>query len=285
MELLDKKREFYMRGSYKVVLWGTRGTFPQASKEYLEYGGNTSCISVECEDRLIVFDAGSGLACLGKFLTESGNCPRIDLFISHVHMDHIMGFYNFQPFFNPGAEIHIYGEEKEGVSVKEQIRRVVDGPYWPVGVNDFPAAVRFHTLEAGKTYPLAEDLAVGTVEGNHPNGSILYRLELGEKSVVYGLDCEMDEATLERLASFSAGCDLLICDAQYTEEELPAKTGWGHSSWQWGIRLKEKAGAKTALMTHYSWDYTDEQIKKQEMKAKQEHKGCLFAREGMEILL
>lgn len=178
----------------------------------------------------------------------------------------------------------MYGEKRTGIPFEEQLSRLVGPPYWPVQWKDFQAEVELHEIEAGSTICLSDKSMVRTLRGNHPGGSLLYSLEDEKRKAVYALDCEMDEKIFEEIAEFCRDADAVIWDAQYTDE-LEEKKGWGHSSWWQGVRLKEAAKAKRVIMSHYSWEYTDDRIKEQEKLSEGEAVDCIFGKEGMEILL
>ncbi|MDD3251963.1 MAG: MBL fold metallo-hydrolase [Lachnospiraceae bacterium] len=284
-----------MTNQMKIHFWGTRGSFPSTKENHMRYGGNTSCVSVETGQGLLVFDAGSGLAELGNWIRHQEDTgykqgenelkpQMICIFLSHVHIDHVMGFYLFSPFFDSGREIILYGEEKDGVSIQSLLTDLIRPPYWPVKLADMPARIQFRTIRAGDCVQ-CQGVTVRTAAGQHPDGTLLFRAELGEKSLYYGLDCEMDAKLLDRLTPFCRDCDLLISDAQYLEAQLEEKKGWGHSSWNAGIRLKQRSGAKKVICTHYDWQMTDQELEFQEQLAQREDPDCIFAKEGMEIVL
>ena len=269
----------------RIKIWGTRGSFPAAVQNRMEYGGNTLCISAELSDRILVMDAGSGLACLGEWIRKTGKPQRIDLFLSHLHLDHIMGLLKFAPFFDKEMEIHLYGETRDGHSLREMLERFISPPWWPVGFPDFQARLYFHEVKAGERMQISDELAYSSFRANHPNLGLLYRFELGEKSLLYGLDCEMDESIWEALAAFSKNCDLLICDGQYDAEELKTKKGWGHSSWEQAVKLRKAAKAGMVLITHHAWESTDDILRVREKAARETDAHCLFAREGLEVVV
>lgn len=256
-----------------------------AEKDYLLYGGNTSCVSVEFGGRLVVFDCGSGMVRLGQELESWKGRKRLDIFFSHVHIDHMIGLFGFPQMYDRSWELHMYGEKRNGMSFEEQLSRLVGPPYWPVKMKDFQADIEIHEIEAGSSIYLSDKSMVRTLRGNHSDISLLYLLEDEKRKAVYGLDCEMDEKMFKEMAEFCRDADAVIWDAQYTEEELKEKKGWGHSSWQQGVRLKEAAGAKRVIMSHYSWEYTDDQIREQEKLLEGRDAGCIFGKEGMEICL
>lgn len=270
-----------MGQTWTAAVWGTRGAVPVASAEFLEYGGNTSCISVDCGGELVIFDAGTGIIGLGS--RPAGCGKRIHLLVSHLHLDHIAGLVGFQPLHDPAVEVHLYGEGRDGLSFQAQLGRVLNPPYWPVGPGDFQARVVFHEVGPGERFLLADGLAVDTLRGNHPNLSLIYRLEGAGKRVVYTLDCEMGDGMEGRLADFARGCDLLVWDANFTAADL--RPGWGHSTWEQGAALGQEAGAALVLMTHFSHSYTDQFLQGQERLARAASPAVRFAREGMEIVL
>ena len=279
-----------MEQSWKVKVWGVRGSFPTPSAEFLQYGGNTSCISVQRGKHLVVLDAGSGFIGLGDHLPPE-NPKRMDLLFSHLHMDHCLGLFGCRLMHDPEMEIHLYGAAQEGRSFEQNLNDLIRPPYWPMGLRDFPASIRIHEISPGECFVLkgeagdSGDIKVYTLRGNHPNQSLLYRLEAGGESIVYGLDCELTEEIRPSLRDFSRNCGLLIWDACFTEEDLAKHRGWGHSSWEQGISLGREAGAGTVLMTHYSSKYTDTLLQTQEELAARADSLCRFAREGMEIRL
>mgnify|MGYP002511206058 CR=1 FL=1 len=309
-----------MNDKWKITVWGVRGSFPVSSADFLEYGGNTSCLSVECGGELAVFDAGSGLADLGAAISGRSGRKKIHLFLSHFHLDHVMGLVMFRPFHDAHAEIHLYGTAAEGKSFYSCLEELLGKPYWPLGLRDFPARIQVHEISPGTAFSLGESaVTVRTMAGNHPGGSLLYRLEDGQRSMVYGLDCELTEKWAGALEDFARDTGLLVWDANFTTGDL--RKGWGHSTWEQGLELGRKAGAGKVLMTHYSREYTDAFLREQERMARGEaarwsrlgeeasqvrpaggeasqgqvlrgtpcpdikHAFCIFARERMEITL
>lgn len=258
---------------WSVKIWGVRGSMPRPEAAYLQYGGNTSCISLERDGELAVLDAGSGLSRLAREL-EGRRVRRLDLFISHPHLDHVMGLFCFPPLYDPELELHLYG----GIGLQKILEALAGPPYWPVGLRDCKARLTFHELRPGERFQMGA-FSGRTTEGDHPGGSLLCRLEADGKNLVYTLDCETQAGVFDRLSGFSRGTDLLIWDASYTRADK--RPGWGHSTWEEGIALCRAAGAKRVLMTHYSQDYTDRFLQEQETRAQKASRSCIFAREGM----
>lgn len=268
---------------WTVTIWGTRGAVPMARQEFLEFGGSTSCVSVTCNDQLAVFDAGTGIVELGKKLAALHHPPVLHLFISHLHLDHIIGLTGFQTLYDPNAKVHIYGEPRDGKNILQQIARVLGPPFWPVGPDNFQANITVHDLKPGQHVNLPNGLTVDTLRANHPNLCLLYRLEGNGKRLVYALDCEMSHDMDERLAFFARDADLLIWDANFIPGEI--KPDWGHSSWEQGSYVGQLARAKTVLMTHFSHWYDDSTLRQQEEVALAADLAVRFARERMVITL
>ena len=275
-----------MEGQWKIEFWGTRGSMAVSGKDFLKYGGDTSCVLLDWGYGLLVFDGGSGVAKLGKALALAGEKRRVDILLSHMHMDHIVGLLGFNLFYDKEARIHLYGIPGDGGSFKKSLETVVGSPYWPVGFKDFPADIQFHQIQAGQSFSIKEGsgaIKVSTLEGKHPGGSVLYRVDGHGRSVVYGLDCQLDEEMFGKMAEFSKNTQVLIWDANFTAEDLRRHQDWGHSSWRQGIALRKAANGEKAVMTHFSWEYTDDFLTEQERLAVMEDEASLFARERMEL--
>ena len=121
-----------MGEKWTAAVWGTRGAIPMAGADCLEYGGNTSCVSVRCGGTLVVFDAGSGIVRLGAALAQTGETKEVHLFLSHLHLDHILGMVGFSCLSDPKGRLHLYGEARGGVGFREQLDRLLGPPYWPL---------------------------------------------------------------------------------------------------------------------------------------------------------
>lgn len=259
---------------WEISVWGVRGSAPVPSKEFMEYGGNTSCFSVKSENQVIIFDMGTGLTVLGKKLVKQ-KMVRFDILLGHLHIDHLLGLFSFQPLFCPETEIHLYGR----IGLEENIKKFLSPPWYPLKVEDFAAKIYFHEIEPENHFRLGKFL-VSTIKGNHPDGDIIYRLDGDGKSFVYALDCECDRETVSGLSRFAHGSDVMVWDANFTEEDF--KQGWGHSTWKQGIKIGHEANIKHVLMAHYNCEYTDVFLHEQE-KIACEDKSCIFAKERMRL--
>ena len=261
-----------------VAVLGVRGSFPAAGRAFEEYGGNTSCFLADLGGETVILDAGSGLATLGDGVPLPGGRKRVHILLSHLHMDHMMGLFAFPLLNDPAAEIVLYGD----TGLRARLDVIFGSAYWPLGLEDFQARVHVRELAPGARLSLRDGLCLSTLRGKHPGNSLLYRLEGSGKTLVYALDCEMDEAMHSALTAFAQNADLLIWDATFAPDDF--KKGWGHSTWQEGLALGSLAGAKRVLMAHYARSYSDRFLREQEKLAPADG-SCVFAKEGMVLQL
>lgn len=289
-----------MGDSLEVKFWGTRGSCPAPFSDRMVYGGNTSCVSVRWKEGVALFDGGTGIAAFGKNLEEAvrqGTCSRgisVSVFVTHVHLDHVAGIPLLPCLFWKEAQMHFYGPGGEGGSFKERLSRVLGPPYWPVAVDQVPAAVVWHDSHEGEVWTLPGEAKVLAMKSNHPNGGFLYRLEYQGQSVVYGLDCELGDRTdmgsfWEQYREFARDCSLLLFDAPYTQEDYPCYRGFGHSFWQQGLEMAKYCNAGHLCICHHDWGKNDEQLGEREKQlkelARQWGRPAEFAREGLKICL
>lgn len=297
-----------MKEGLEVRFWGTRGSCAAPFSDRMEFGGNTSCVSVRWEGGLAVLDGGTGIAALGAALdAEEKNgreIPVIHVLISHLHLDHVCGLPFFSAFYQKGREIHLYGRAGEEKSFREALCKVAGPPCWPLTPDAGAAEVVWHDLKPESTYNLAQDkdgiwklcaaspeqktrqgLGIRTMLADHPDQSLMYRLELDGSSIVYGLDCEFTERIRDAYEAFAADCDLLVFDGMYTDEEYQRFLGFGHGTWQQGALFGRQCGAGLVCISHHDWKRTDSQLGQMELQARQINERCRFAREGMKIKL
>lgn len=266
----------------EVKIWGTRGSLAAPYADRMQFGGNSSCVSVRWNEGFAVFDCGTGLHALGQeLLAESETLKEIHIFLSHVHLDHICALPFFPILFRKGWKIHIYGCPMESETFRETIGRVIRPPFWPITLDQAAAEIAWHDLKPDMILELPGKVLVRTFKANHGPGALLYRFEQGDASVVYGLDHEMTEETNDAYYRFVKGTDLLIFDGMYTEEEYLFCKGFGHSVWSRAMDLAERCGIGTICISHHDWKRTDAVLLQMEEQAKEGIKQCMFAREGM----
>ena len=248
----------------KVEFWGTRGSIPSAGVETTGYGGNTSCVEVRVGERLIILDAGTGIRDLGNKL--QGTFSRIDLLLTHLHMDHILGMGFFGPFFNPRNVIHIWGPASYNETLENRLTRYLSPPLFPVRFRDLPCSLHFHEIARDEFF--LDDIRVKTDYVCHPGPTIGYRLELDGKVLTYMPDHEpaLGAVDFPHNLPWTSGYELaenanvLIHDAQFTCKEYPNCVGWGHSSFKHALDFASIAGVSSLKFFHHNPGRTDEEI-------------------------
>lgn len=277
-----------MNNNIKVTCWGSRGSGPAPYTEQMEYGGNTSCFTIETGQMLLVLDGGTGLVALGREMMKNPDDKRdIHIFISHLHLDHIIGIPLFKPLFQTGRRICFYGESRNGRSLKQQLNLFIGPPYWPVSLSQCSASIEYYEVEAGKilSLPLPQSVQILPIRSNHPDQTVLYRIQLEETMVFYGLDCELNQEMTDVLSNYAENAGLLICDVQYSPEDYIFHKGWGHSTWEAALKLAEASSAKRIWLTHFDWEADSSTLFCLERQATLCNPNCEYVREGMTVWL
>lgn len=255
-----------------VTFWGTRGSISTPGRTTEKYGGNTPCVTIENQATKIVLDAGTGIRNLGIELVreaETRKQPlRIHLFLSHTHWDHIQGLPFFQPAYLKDTRVTIYGSPKKEQFLASVLKRQMDYEYFPVSMSALTADIRIQEMSK-------ENLRLGPITIDweeqvfHPGGSVRYRFSAYGKKIVYATDVELDlflrkrgrseqeEGSAEEYMRFVADADLLIADGMYSEEEYPARIGWGHGSIPAVIEAAAKANVKQLALFHHDPQHSD----------------------------
>jgi phosphoribosyl 1,2-cyclic phosphodiesterase len=270
----------------RVKFWGVRGSIACATPDHMKYGGNTSCIEVEAGDHRFVMDAGTGIRGFGQEFMRD-DIRESHLLLTHTHWDHINGFPFFVPAYDPKRSIHIMaGHLKNQGGVQDVLSTQMHNPMFPVPLDAMQAKLRFEDFEAGEAFDLAPGVHVRTAPLNHPNGATGYRIENGGKAICYITDTEhVPGETDQNIVGLIEGADLVIYDSTYTEEEFPAKIGWGHSTWNEGMRLCKLANVKRHAIFHHDPDHTDDFMDKLAAEAEAAWEGNFVSREGMEVIV
>ncbi len=259
-----------MNSNMRVQFWGTRGSIPRPGNNTIRYGGNTSCVQVTSpQGSVVVIDCGSGAYDLGLSLQSKAKGPmRGSILISHTHWDHIQGFPFFAPLFGPGGHWDIYGPAGLGQSLRETLAGQMQYSYFPVTLDELGASIRFHDLVEGGFE--IDDIHISTRYLNHPALTLGYRLDAGGVSVVYSCDHEpFSRSPWQRVpehdhdkrhSDFLKGADLVIHDAQFTDQEYETKRGWGHSPVEYVSEIGQMAGVKQMAFTHHDPGRSDDAL-------------------------
>ncbi len=269
-------------GEFSVRFWGVRGSIACPGDQHCKYGGNTSCLEVRCGEHLLVFDAGTGIRALGQRLV-SEHTLRGDLFLTHTHLDHLVGLPFFAPLFDPQSRFRLWaGHLQPDLTLLEALSKFMVAPLFPVPPQIFAGNVSFHDFIAGETLEPQPGVRVRTAPLNHPNGATGYRIEYNSRAICYVTDTEHVEGQSDQnILDLIHGADIVIYDSSYTDSEYPKYKNWGHSTWQEGVRLCDRADAELLVLFHHDPSHDDKTMDRIAKEAARARPGTLVAREGM----
>lgn len=271
------------REDFRVRFWGVRGSIACSGPATARYGGNTACVEVCCGDRLLLFDGGSGIRYLGNLLSKDTPLDA-DLFFSHTHFDHVCGLPFFRPFYQPENSFRLWaGHLGERTTLRRLLREVMTSPLFPVPPEVFRAAMSYRDFSAGETLDPAPGIRMRTAPLNHPDGATGYRLEYGGRALCYLTDTEHVPGSPDRqILSLIAHADLVVYDCMYSDASyFEGHVGWGHSTWQEGVRLCRAAGAKRLAVFHHDPDHDDDALDAIARELAATMPGSVVAREGL----
>jgi phosphoribosyl 1,2-cyclic phosphodiesterase len=298
----------------RIKFWGVRGSIPTPGPTTVRYGGNTSCVEIRADGEIIVLDAGSGIRLLGQSLQhEFGSEPiKLALLISHTHWDHIQGLPFFLPAYSSKNQIRVFGYDGTRTRLGEILADQMETPFFPVHLSALPGKIAIEELkemefEIGRVRVRSKFL-------NHPGVCAGYRVYTSAGSVAFLPDNEPFEQLEEQmrtrgienngvrqfkserderadLVEFLRDTDVLILDAQYTDEEYQAHVGWGHGSISSVVSLAAEADAKRLILFHHDPNHddamVDRMVEKARMQIAQTGKSITVeaAQEGSELIL
>ena len=246
-----------------IKCWGSRGSIPVSGSEFIQYGGDTTCIEIRTkDDKIIIVDAGTGIRRLGKQLIEEERYSY-DIIFTHAHWDHLMGFPFFKPLYLGQTEIRLQGSPFAQKYVETMLSKVMSPPNFPVRYTDIRAEIRYETV-------CPEQFEIGTVSIipialSHPNRGRGYKFIEDGKTFVFLTDNELDfihpgGLSFTDYQEFSSGADLLVHDAEYTKEEYEFTKQWGHSIYTTALKLAINAEVKELGLFHLNQDRTDQDV-------------------------
>jgi phosphoribosyl 1,2-cyclic phosphodiesterase len=269
----------------QLKIWGCRGSVPTPGPDTVRCGGNTSCVELSLDDETdLVLDAGTGIRDLGFELMERGT-RRIQLLLTHLHLDHLEGLRFFAPMWDERVTLDIWGPPSPVVSLQERIARSFSPPLFPIDLREVPAQVTFHDVPRRRWTIEGVTLRARLVM--HPGPTVGYRIEANGVSVAYIPDHEpaltgIANRPIEWISgsSIADGVDLLLHDAQYFEDEYVERVGWGHSSVADTAAFARAVGVRSLMLFHHEPRHSDDSLERLEDRAR-----SLFGRNGNQATL
>ena len=316
VQILKKDK---IMSEFNVKFRGVRGSYPIANKDFLQYGGNTSCVEINVNGHLIILDAGTGLIDIGndliaKYIASSTKAEKrtpinATVLISHIHQDHIQGFTFFRPLHIPSSNINVFGNVNYNESLADEISELLFGKSFPLDLGDIAGNLNIKDLNETEGIILrhGENPIIKRIENEkdaklekeddvlitcyrsyaHPQeGVLIYKIQYKDKTLVYATDKESYPGGDKKLINYARGCNLLIHDAQYTTEDyldsFVPKQGYGHSTFEMAVDAKNQSGAEKLVFFHFDPSYDDNKLNsiKEQYKSQDD---IILAYEGIEI--
>lgn len=246
-----------------IKCWGSRGSIPVAGKEYIRYGGETTCLQIEAQSgETIILDAGTGLRKLGLIL-PSNSGSHYHMLFTHTHWDHISGFPFFKPLQSPNVTLTINNSKFSMVSVKEVISNIMNPPLFPVTMQQMQARVVYN--DNPQPQFSIGSLDISTIPLSHPGGGLGYRFSENGKVFIFLTDNELTfnhpgGRSIAEYTRFCKDADLVFHDMEYTPEEYPHRKGWGHSAYTDVLDLALNANMKRLGLFHINQERTDDEM-------------------------
>ncbi len=310
------------KDTISVKFWGVRGSYPVADKNFLEFGGNTSCVEIKIGTHKLILDGGTGIIPLGdrifaEYIASSSNVydrkpMNITILLSHVHQDHIQGLNFFKPINVHSTKMSILGYSGFDSSLDETLAELIYGKSFPINLYDInadcvitdvadsyiiildkdgerPTLKRISSPEDLK--PKKDEIIISALKLNsHPNyGVMSYKIAYKDKTIVYATDTECYQGGSKKLELFAKDADLLIHDSQYTTEDylsnVFSKQGFGHSTFEMAYNSAVNSNAKRLAFFHFDPSYNDQKLTKLEKIFKNKNENYFLAKEGLEICI
>ncbi len=277
-----------------IRCWGARGSIPVSGKQYLRYGGNTTCLEIRNSNNdIIIVDAGSGIRELGNLLLAE-NKHTYNMLLTHVHWDHIMGFPFFKPIYTHKTSISVWGSPVAQASLKEMLTGIMTPPNFPVDCTAINASIFYRNM-CVDSFQIGS-MTITPIALSHPNQGSGYKFEEDGKCFVFLTDNELGfrhkgGLDYQDYLNFSRDADLLIHDAEYTEKEYEKTIGWGHSIYKDTLKLALNANVKKLGLFHHNQERTDDAVDlmvdecRKEIVLHKRNMECFAVCQGTELVL
>ncbi|MBQ8459267.1 MBL fold metallo-hydrolase [bacterium] len=301
---------------FKVKFTGVRGSFPIADKNFLKFGGNTSCVEVNVGGHLIILDAGTGIVKIGDELMENHIASSINIderkpicatiLISHIHQDHLMGLTFFKPLHLKSSKLMLFGSTNTETNLSKSLSELIFGKTFPLDLGDIACKLDICDIKDNQAILIKPNQKPELLDINniaqdkddilitfyksyvHPqDGVMIYKISYKNKSLVFATDKECYMGGDKKFINFAKNCDLLIHDAQYTQEDYlspySSKQGFGHSTYDMAIEVMKQTNAKKLLFFHYDPSYDDTKLERIKEHYTSDNENIQMAYEGLEI--
>lgn len=249
----------------RITAYGIRGLGERLPTSDSIFGRQTNCISIETQKDIIVLDAGTGIFELGQKIVEKNFYRNIWIFLTHFHIDNIMGLPHFKPFLDSKYTINIIGPNDPEKSLKDAIKNYLYSSFSPI---PHPPKAKINLYEVlEENYSVSEDIKMATMYSNHPTTTMIYLLNIKGFKIAYAPDSEIwEESTAfqdynERLGKFTSKFDLIIHDSYYDKNDYIEKNHKGHSSFEILCNFVRKNHIKNLMPINLNPSYEDEKIK------------------------
>ncbi len=300
-----------------VKFRGTRGSYPSPKINFLEFGGNTACVEVNCGNQLVILDGGTGIIDVGldviknKIIQNEKTPHQATILLSHIHQDHIQGLQFYKPLFEPMSTINLFGLSTNDEDLKETLRTVLFDKVFPLGIDEIRSNFTVKNLNENnviiisqngttKVYDVldyknlklnSDDIVITAYKTQaHPkNGCLCIKIKYKSKTLIYATDKESYIGADKKFIQFAYGADCMIHDAQYTYQDyinpIQPKQGFGHSTFEMAIENYKLAKAKKLFFFHYDPEYDDKKLSILEKEFANSEENIYFAKENYEIEL
>lgn len=313
-DALELERDGSTASGLRIRFWGVRGSHPFTHGSGSRVGVNTTCLEVRFGRHVLLLDAGSGIVALGDHLAREwravGNPASATLLFTHAHHDHLCGLPFFAPLYLPDAELHLLGPDLAGLRFEEILGGYMRSPYFPVDFRELPSRRHVRSIadgtrllwRDGERGPVVAEPAASVPSSAlmvdvlhsqlHPReGTLMYRIHAGGRNLVFATDVEIGDGSTsaeQRLIRFARGADVLVHDAQYSDEDYGGAVphrGFGHSTPTMAARVAHAAEVGQLILFHHDPSYADADVNALEREAQRYFPSARAAREGMEICL
>ncbi|GAB7078660.1 MBL fold metallo-hydrolase [Megalodesulfovibrio paquesii] len=258
----------------RIRCWGARGSIAVSGSEYVVYGGDTTCLELRtASGHVIVVDAGTGVRRLGNALLAEG-VREMTMFFTHAHWDHILGFPFFKPVYREDSHITLYGCPMEQGNLELLLAKTMAAPHFPVPYHELKAKIDYTPQCLEQTTTMVHGMQVDSIPLSHPNMGLGYKFTEAGKTMVFLTDNELHHPhhggrPYAEYVEFCAGADLLLHDAEYTDEEYAHTKGWGHSTMRHALQLALDAKVRQFGMIHHNQDRPDDDLQLREAALRQ----------------